>query len=405
MASILRNELLVLRTENKLEKMTVIQLRSLMKKMNASTKGTKQELLGKITEFLELETPGETSEVRALKRVQTTETTVEKSSKKVSRRKTTTTTALEVSSEKSASPWTLLRHKKPKPDWIAYDPSTMRPSSPPSEKNLVKVISWNVNGLRACMKRKNELEEEGSVLARLANSEDFDVLCLQETKLQEKDVEAIKQKILGGYSNSFWTCSSSKLGYSGCALISRIKPVSVTYGLGISQHDGEGRVVTAEFDTFFLVSVYVPNSGQRLERLTYRTTEWDPAFSTYLLELEKRKPVIVTGDLNCAHEEIDIYDPDGNKRSAGFTCEERTSFQTNFIDKGLVDTFRKQHPLAVGFTYWSYRSNARPQNKGWRLDYFLVSQGLVSNVADSYVLPQLDGSDHCPIGLIIQTEQ
>lgn len=294
-------------------------------------------------------------------------------------------------------PWTMLVHKKVQPGWVAYNPAIMRPSSPLDTANIIKMISWNVNGLRALLKRKDE-----NSFVQLAQRENFDVLCLQETKLQEKDVEQIKQCLLDGYDNSFWTCSVSKLGYSGTAVISRIKPVSVKFGLGIPDHDGEGRLITIEFDTVYLVAGYVPNSGQKLERLSYRVQQWDPSLSSYLKDLEKKKPVVLTGDLNCAHEEIDIYNPDGNRRSAGFTDEERTSFEDNFLNRGFVDSFRQQHPEAVGYTYWGYRQGARPGNKGWRLDYFLVSDSIADKVYDSYIIPDVNGSDHCPIGLILK---
>lgn len=297
--------------------------------------------------------------------------------------------------EKQSEPWTVLTHKKPQTGWISYNPRTMRKPPLTADTKHVKIMSWNVNGLRALLKL------EGFSAVRLAQREDFDVLCLQETKLQEKDVEAIKFSLLEGYKDSFWTCSVSKLGYSGTAIISRIKPLSVRYGLGISDHDSEGRLVTVEFDTFYLLCGYVPNSGDGLKRLSYRVTEWDTSLSNYMKELEKAKPVILTGDLNCAHEEIDIYDPAGNKRSAGFTIEERQSFQTNFLSKGFVDTFRNQHPGVVGYTYWGYRHNGRKTNKGWRLDYFLVSESISDMVYDSYILPDVGGSDHCPIGLIL----
>ncbi|KEH41482.1 putative DNA-(apurinic or apyrimidinic site) lyase transcription regulator SAP family [Medicago truncatula] len=292
--------------------------------------------------------------------------------------------------------WTVLAHKKPQKDWIAYNPSTMRPPPLSRNTNFVKLLSWNVNGLRALLKL------QGFSALQLAQREDFDVLCLQETKLQEKDIEEIKQRLIDGYENSFWTCSVSKLGYSGTAIISRIKPLSIRYGLGISEHDSEGRLVTVEFDTFYLVTGYVPNSGDGLKRLSYRVTEWDPALSNYLKELEKSKPVVLTGDLNCAHEEIDIYNPAGNKRSAGFTDEERKSFETNFLSNGFVDTFRKQHPGVVGYTYWGYRHGGRKYNRGWRLDYFLVSESIADKVHDSYILPDVIGSDHCPIGLVMK---
>lgn len=294
-------------------------------------------------------------------------------------------------------PWTMLVHKKVQPGWVAYNPAIMRPSSPLDTANIIKMISWNVNGLRALLKRKDD-----NSFVQLTQRENFDVLCLQETKLQEKDVEQIKQCLLDGYDNSFWTCSVSKLGYAGTAVISRIKPVSVKFGLGIPDHDGEGRLITIEFDTVYLVAGYVPNSGQKLERLSYRVQQWDPSLSSYLKDLEKKKPVVLTGDLNCAHKEIDIYNPDGNRRSAGFTDEERTSFEENFLNRGFVDSFRQQHPEAVGYTYWGYRQGARPGNKGWRLDYFLVSDSIADKVYDSYIIPDVNGSDHCPIGLILK---
>ncbi|KAJ1385178.1 SAP domain [Sesbania bispinosa] len=293
-------------------------------------------------------------------------------------------------------PWTVLAHKKPQKGWVAYNPRTMRPPPLTRDTKFVKLLSWNVNGLRALLKL------EGFSALQLAQREDFDVLCLQETKLQEKDIEEIKQRLIDGYENSFWTCSVSKLGYSGTAIISRIKPLSVRYGLGISDHDSEGRLVTAEFDTFYLISGYIPNSGDGLRRLSYRVTQWDPSLSNYLKELEKSKPVVLTGDLNCAHEEIDIYNPAGNRRSAGFTDEERKSFATNFLSKGFVDTFRRQHPGVIGYTYWGYRHGGRKTNRGWRLDYFLVSESIADKVHDSYILPDVTGSDHCPIGLIIK---
>ncbi|XP_057982672.1 DNA-(apurinic or apyrimidinic site) endonuclease, chloroplastic isoform X2 [Malania oleifera] len=293
-------------------------------------------------------------------------------------------------------PWTVLAHKKPQKGWIPYNPRTMRPPPLTGNTKSVKLMSWNVNGLRALLKL------EACSALQLAQREDFDVLCLQETKLQEKDVETIKQCLVDGYENSFWACSSSKLGYSGTAIISRIKPLSVSYGLGIADHDTEGRLVTAEFDTFYLLNAYVPNSGEGLKRLSYRVTQWDTSLSSYMKELEKSKPVILTGDLNCSHEEIDIYNPAGNRRNAGFTNEERESFGANFLSKGFVDTFRKQHPGVVGYTYWGYRHGVRKTNKGWRLDYFLVSESIADNVHDSYILPDVTGSDHCPVGLILK---
>ncbi|VYS55185.1 unnamed protein product [Arabidopsis thaliana] len=303
-----------------------------------------------------------------------------------------------ISSPSQSEPWTVLAHKKPQKDWKAYNPKTMRPPPLPEGTKCVKVMTWNVNGLRGLLKF-----ESFSAL-QLAQRENFDILCLQETKLQVKDVEEIKKTLIDGYDHSFWSCSVSKLGYSGTAIISRIKPLSVRYGTGLSgsDHDTEGRIVTAEFDSFYLINTYVPNSGDGLKRLSYRIEEWDRTLSNHIKELEKSKPVVLTGDLNCAHEEIDIFNPAGNKRSAGFTKEERQSFGANFLDKGFVDTFRKQHPGVVGYTYWGYRHGGRKTNKGWRLDYFLVSQSIAANVHDSYILPDINGSDHCPIGLILK---
>ncbi|XP_047938719.1 DNA-(apurinic or apyrimidinic site) endonuclease, chloroplastic [Salvia hispanica] len=293
-------------------------------------------------------------------------------------------------------PWTVLTHKKPQKGWTGYDPKTMRPPPIAADTPHVKLLSWNVNGLRALLKL-----ESFSAL-ELSKREDFDVLCLQETKLQEKDVNAIKETLLQGYDNSYWTCSVSKLGYSGTAIISRIKPISVRYGLGISDHDSEGRLVTLEFENFYLLSCYVPNSGDGLKRLPYRIAEWDTSLGNYMKDLEQSKPVILTGDLNCAHEEMDIFNPAGNKRSAGFTEEERKSFEINFLDRGFVDTFRKQHPNVVAYSYWGYRHGGRRTNKGWRLDYFLVSESISEKVHDAYILPDVGGSDHCPVGLILK---
>ncbi|KAL3694527.1 hypothetical protein R1sor_008178 [Riccia sorocarpa] len=299
-------------------------------------------------------------------------------------------------------PWLTLAHKKPSPDWVVYDPDKMRPPPLSSSVKCMKLLSWNVNGLRALMKEKDKKLQESLVFTQLAKEEDFDVLCLQETKLQEKDVEQISTSLVPDYSHSFWSCSNGKLGYAGTAIISRVKPLSVSYGMGISDHDNEGRLITAEFDKFYLVNGYIPNSGDKLVKLGYRTEEWDPALSRYLKELEKTKPVIYTGDLNCANDEIDISNPDGNRKSAGFTTEERESFKDNFLNKGFVDTFRHQHPNVVAYTFWGYRFGSRGKNNGWRLDYFLASEGLMNQVHDSYIRPDIMGSDHCPIGLIVK---
>lgn len=320
-----------------------------------------------------------------------------RATKKVSSRTATSNSKTNVNAGLLESePWTVLAHMKPKKEWVAYNPKTMRPPPLAADTPHMNLMSWNVNGLRALLKL-----ESFSAL-QLARRENIDVLCLQETKLQEKDVESIRHSLLEGYDNSYWTCSVSKLGYSGTAIISRIKPHSVRYGLGIADHDSEGRLVTLEYDNFYLLCSYVPNSGDGLKRLSYRINQWDSSLSNYMKDLEKSKPVILTGDLNCAHQEIDIFNPAGNRRSAGFTEEERDSFQKNFLDRGFVDTFRKQHPDVVGYTYWGYRHGGRKNNKGWRLDYFLASESIADQVYDSYILPDVGGSDHSPIGLILQ---
>lgn len=449
------DEILSLKNDpGKLENMTVQQLRTALRNVGASCKGRKQELVSALRTILEdgidgsnaLPNEQESSEENLLNQISSPKRKRGKTNKEdvdetlevdigiETLKQSTSVKASDISGKKSSverkvaagkkssvkrkvaaeaasihvevsqqvnessyekEPWTRFAHKKPQKGWVAYNPRTMRPPPLKRDTNFVKLMSWNVNGLRALLKL------EGFSALELALREDFDVLCLQETKLQEKDVETVRD-LLEGYENSFWTCSIAKPGYSGTAIVSRIKPLSVQYGLGISDHDTEGRVVTAEFDSFYLLCVYVPNSGDGLRRLTYRTTEWDPSLSQYMKELEKSKPVILTGDLNCAHQEIDIYNPAGNKRSAGFTIEERESFEKNFLSQGFVDTFRKQHPDVVGYTYWGYRHGGRKTNRGWRLDYFLVSGSIADSVHDSYILPDVNGSDHCPIGLVLK---
>lgn len=284
---------------------------------------------------------------------------------------------------------------------VVYDPKTMRKDDAwTSEKGRKKIVSWNVAGLRAFLKKAQDLgrlvAEEGAI----------DVFCIQEHKLQEgkhcEDATSALLEYFPGYS-MYWNCSTVKKGYSGTAILSKQKPLSVTYGLGIDEHDGEGRVVTAEYDSFYVVNVYVPNSGDGLKRLGYRVGEWDVALSAYIKGLEKKgKAVILTGDMNCAAEEIDIHSPKTNLRSAGFTIEERTSFAEKYLQNGLKDAFRTLHPGVIGYTYWGYRFNLRAKNKGWRLDYFLVSESLFDAVHDCYHLPDLMGSDHAPLGLTVK---
>lgn len=249
----------------------------------------------------------------------------------------------------------------------------------------MKLISWNVNGLRAC--RDKGFEE---AFARL----DADVFCLQETKLQAGQIDIA----FDGYE-SYWNYAEKK-GYSGTAIFTRIKPLSVRYGLGIDVHEHEGRVITLEFDDYFVVTVYVPNSQDELRRLDYRM-QWDRDFRAYLKALERQKPVVMCGDLNVAHREIDLKNPKTNRRNAGFTDEEREDFQ-QLLDAGFVDTFRHFYPDAEGaYSWWSYRFRAREKNAGWRIDYFVVSEALRNRLVSAAIHADIFGSDHCPVEVVI----
>ena len=285
-------------------------------------------------------------------------------------------------------------------DRVLYDPKTMRKLHPDGS-DTCKIVSWNVAGLRAFLKKAHD------DLARLVSEESPDVFCIQEHKLQEgkhcEDAAEALLKYFPGYQ-MFWNCSTVKKGYAGTAILSKKEPVKVTYGLGNDAHDGEGRVVTAEYDSFFVVNVYVPNAGEGLKRLEYRVQEWDVALSEYIKDLEATgKNVILAGDMNCAAEEIDIHSPKTNLRSAGFTIEERKSFAEKYLQNGFTDAFRTLHPGIVGYTYWGYRFNLRAKNKGWRLDYFLVSDELFKQaVHDCFHLPGLMGSDHAPLGITLK---
>ena len=248
--------------------------------------------------------------------------------------------------------------------------------------NNMKFISWNVNGLRAVA---------GKGFADIFESFDADFVCLQETKLQagQLDLEFL------GYE-SYWNYAQKK-GYSGTAIYTRQHPLSVTYGIGIEEHDTEGRVITLEFPEFYLVNVYTPNSQDGLRRLPYRM-EWEDAFRQYLCGLAARKGVIVCGDMNVAHEEIDLKNPATNHLNAGFSDEERAKM-TQLLDAGFVDTWRSLHPGEAKYSWWSYRMNARERNVGWRIDYFLVSENLRAKIQDTDILNDIFGSDHCPVEL------
>ena len=248
----------------------------------------------------------------------------------------------------------------------------------------MKLISWNVNGLRACLKK--------DFLTAFA-SLDADIFCLQETKLQHHagDLELD----LPGY-HQFWN-SAEKKGYSGTAVFTKTEPLSVTYGLGIEEHDHEGRVITAEYPDFYLVCCYTPNSQDGLKRLDYRMT-WEDDFRAYLRKLDETKPVILCGDLNVAHEEIDLKNPKTNHRNAGFTDEERGKM-TERLGAGFSDSYRTLYPEKVEYSWWSYRFKAREKNTGWRIDYFIVSSRLMERVEDAKIHTEIFGSDHCPVEL------
>ena len=247
----------------------------------------------------------------------------------------------------------------------------------------MKLISWNVNGLRAIM-GKNFME--------FFEAADADIFCLQETKLQAGQIEMD----LPGY-HQYWNYAEKK-GYSGTAIFTKQEPIDVRYGIDIEEHDKEGRVITLEFTDFYMVDVYTPNSQNELARLDYRMT-WEDAFRDYLCELRKTKPVIVTGDMNVAHEEIDLKNPKSNRRNAGFTDEERGKM-TALLKSGFIDTFRYFYPdMTEVYSWWSYRFKARERNSGWRIDYFLVSEELKDRLEDAKIHTEVTGSDHCPVEL------
>lgn len=249
----------------------------------------------------------------------------------------------------------------------------------------MKFISWNVNGLRACV---------GKGFADAFASLDADFFCLQETKMQHGQLDLQ----FDGYE-SYWNYAEKK-GYSGTAIYARRKPLSVSYGLGIDEHDKEGRVVTLEYDNFYLVTVYTPNSQDELRRLDYRMT-WEDAFRDYLCRLDAHKPVVVCGDMNVAHKEIDLKNPKSNRRNAGFTDEEREKFGT-LLDAGFTDTFRHFYPDREGiYSWWSYRFQARAKNAGWRIDYFLTSKRLDDKLVSADIHTEIFGSDHCPVEVVI----
>lgn len=252
----------------------------------------------------------------------------------------------------------------------------------------MKLVSWNVNGLRAIYKKG---------FMDIFKDLNADIFCIQETKMQEGQIELD----LDGYYE-YYNYAERK-GYSGTAIFTKKEPLNVSYGIGIEEHDKEGRVITLEFDEFYMVNCYTPNSGRELARLDYRMN-WEDAFREYLKELDSKKPVIICGDLNVAHTEIDLKNPKSNRKNAGFTDEERGKIDM-LLESGFTDTFRKIYPEKVGaYTWWSYMFNARANNAGWRIDYFLTSDRIGENIKDAYIYSEIMGSDHCPVGLEIRVE-
>ena len=257
------------------------------------------------------------------------------------------------------------------------------------EENM-KLISWNVNGLRAVINKGFE---------DFFKEVDADIFCIQETKMQEEQIDGNIENIFKNY-NTYWN-SAEKKGYSGTAIFTKKKPVDVTYGIGIEEHDKEGRVITLEYNSFYMVNCYTPNSKRELERLDYRMI-WEDEFRKYLLKLNESKPVIVCGDLNVAHKEIDLKNPKSNRRNAGFTDEERNKM-TELLGAGFTDSFRYLYPDKTDmYTWWSYMFKAREKNAGWRIDYFIVSKSIENRIKESYIFSEVMGSDHCPVGLEIE---
>ena len=251
---------------------------------------------------------------------------------------------------------------------------------------MTKMISWNVNGLRAIYKKG---------FVDIFNEINADIFCIQETKLQEGQIDLS----FPGYE-MYWNYAEKK-GYSGTAIFTKIKPILVTKGIGIEEHDKEGRVITLEFEDYYLVTVYTPNSQTELKRLDYRM-KWEKDFKAYIKELEKKKPVVICGDLNVAHKEIDLKNPKTNRKNAGFTDEERKKF-TELLNDGFIDTFRYFYPNEEGkYSWWSYRFSAREKNAGWRIDYFITSPALKDRLEDARIHTEIMGSDHCPVELKIK---
>lgn len=253
---------------------------------------------------------------------------------------------------------------------------------------MTKMISWNVNGLRACVQKGFE---------DYFKQTDANIFCVQETKLQEGQIDL--SDLLSGY-NAYWNCAEKK-GYSGVAMFTKKQPLSVSFGMGIPEHDTEGRLITAEFEDYYVITCYTPNSQNELKRLDYRM-RWENDFRKYIHRLDAKKPVIICGDLNVAHEEIDLKNPKTNHKNAGFSDEERAKM-TELLESGYIDTFRHFYPKSEGeYSWWSYRFKAREKNAGWRIDYFIVSNRLSERLISASIHQEIMGSDHCPVELIIK---
>lgn len=254
---------------------------------------------------------------------------------------------------------------------------------------MTKLISWNLNGIRAVAKKG---------LIDILHELNADVYCFQETKAQD---DQVREALFGLEGYSIYSNSAVKKGYSGTAIVSKIEPISISYGIGATEHDSEGRIITAEYKDYYLISAYVPNSQGSLARLPYRM-EWDKALLSYMKGLEKKKPVIICGDMNVAHQPIDLKNDKANfNKSAGYT-EQEIEGMDNYIKNGFTDSYRYFYPNEEKYTWWSYRMNARAKNVGWRIDYFLINDSLMDRVKDAFILNDIEGSDHCPVGVIIQ---
>ncbi|MFZ7120621.1 MAG: exodeoxyribonuclease III [Eubacteriaceae bacterium] len=252
----------------------------------------------------------------------------------------------------------------------------------------MKLISWNVNGIRACVKKG---------FIEFFNESNADIFCIQETKLQEGQIELE----LDGY-HQYWNYAEKK-GYSGTAIFSKVEPINVIYGMGIEEHDKEGRIITLEYDNYFIMTVYTPNSQRGLARIEYRM-KWEEDFLSFIKALEEKKPIIFCGDLNVAHREIDLKNPKTNRKNAGFSDEERNKFD-KIVEYGIIDTYRYFYPNKESvYTWWSYMFKARENNAGWRIDYFCISQELKNKLVDAKIYSEVYGSDHCPVGLIISVD-